>query len=139
MFLVARLVLGLCLVGSLSVRPIVEQLHYLFASHGHRYCPDHQRVEDVPRTHLRLAGAPQPEGPGDPQAAPGDSYAGLAFHVACSVLNGPPAFGTCGPADCPWQAECVEYTTLVAPSARSFQRALCIWRLAPKRSPPMAG
>jgi hypothetical protein len=133
----ARLTLCVCLAASLTVRPVLEQLHYLFASHDHRFCPEHQRIEDVPRRrpvpiHLRGTGR-APEGRAGLSA---DTALPAAAHVACSVLNGQPTFGAHVLSESCWQSACPPGVS-VADFARGcpLRPRQLLW-LAPKRSPP---
>ncbi len=137
--LVVKLAFCVCLAASLGARPVVEQLHYLFASHDHRYCPKHQRIEDVPRRRPGCAPVPEAERPHDAKASL-QAVASLAAqsHVACSVLNGTPGGGaqfvlsqSAEPV-----ASCASTDKIAESSAQCPLRQCNVLALAPKRSPP---
>jgi hypothetical protein len=139
--LAAKLALFACLVASLGVRPVVEHLHYLFASHDHRFCPEHQRIEDVPRTSPRLGFVPDSEQPHDGNAGlRNEKFPAGTSHVACSVLNGHP--GGAGQFVLSQGTThlvcCVLGEKTLESSERPLLRQSEQLSLAPKRSPPPA-
>ena len=137
--LVVKVAFCICLAASLGARPLVEHLHYLFASHDHRFCPKHQRVEDVPRRSPGSAPVVDDERPHDANASL-QRVASLAAqsHVACSVLNGTPGGGaqfvlaqSAEPL-----ASCASTERVAESCAECSLRQCKVLALAPKRSPP---
>jgi hypothetical protein len=81
-----RALVAVGLAALLGLAPLLQGLHVVTASHGHRFCADHQRVEDVPRaprlaTYARAAGTDGAALRIDGVDTPSEQ------HLACAVLN----------------------------------------------------
>jgi hypothetical protein len=123
------------LVLWLALFPALQAAHLAFADHGHRYCPEHLRIEDV-----RLDGATARRG-----GPATDRVAGLRLRAAPG-----PRSGACPPdallnfslsrlpavaADLPDASEPV-CTHLAAPRFQSDGASQSPLVVAPKTSPP---
>ncbi len=77
-----RAILSACLLATFGLLPLGETLHVVFADHAHRYCAEHDRIEDVP------AASPGRQADSEPAASPRLRPAEANAHTACAVLSG---------------------------------------------------
>ncbi len=74
----AHAAVAACLLAWLALVPFAQVWHLGFGAHAHRYCPRHERIEEVA-----------------PFRRPSESFRASAFrapavgarHIACSLLN----------------------------------------------------
>ena len=132
----ARIALAACLAAMLGTFPIVQGLHMWVADHGHRYCPEHKTVEDVPRLHRPSAGAPVPE---DTTASSAPDEAPRS-HQACPVLSGPSARSIATPTKggCDVELACTASAPNISAESAAGPASRRLILIAPKQSPPLA-
>ncbi len=114
----------------------VEALHFEFAHHGHRYCPEHQQVEaiepDAADGH-DLARRDATEGPVAETGADETPHT----HTVCAFLN---ALASRGPTISTSRSHDVSFrfdaAVFAAVAPRESARSIALIRVAPKTSPP---
>ena len=133
---VARAIVVALLAVFLGAGTSLEALHFEFAHHGHRYCPEHQQVEAI-----------EPDAAGGHDLARRDATEGpvaetgtdglLHTHIVCAFLNALAARGPTVSAshshDAFFRFDAAVFT---ASAPRESARSIALIRVAPKTSPP---
>ncbi|MBN1605662.1 MAG: hypothetical protein JW940_03475 [Polyangiaceae bacterium] len=136
----AKLALCIYALFSLGAPQLLAGLHYRYASHGHRFCPEHGAIEDIPASGpnaaLALASTVGTGHAGTFVRATSRRQSGS--HTACAVLNTHLVLGGVPPAQSSGQS--ARQCGTVAPELESpdGSQALPLLALAPKRSPPLS-
>jgi len=132
----SKLALSICLASWFGLFPIVQVAHITFANHDHRFCQEHQRIEDVPRMddldlHAMLPSGTSAQSMPTPQR-------GMQSEAACPILN-------CSTVSGPVLTSCeiaLRLTkTILSPLKTSSIRDIPLQSpliVAPKTSPPLA-
>jgi hypothetical protein len=82
--------LSVYLVAWLGLAPLAQVSHLLFADHGHRFCPEHHRIEDTPRGSALdqvAVHAVRLDHATDGSALSSRHDEPLSGHAACAFLN----------------------------------------------------
>jgi hypothetical protein len=128
-FRIARIGTSLCLASWLIFLPLGQFLHLTYASHEHRYCPIHNRLEDV---HKPINAPKRADNGNHAISEDGDD----AEHVPCGILNAtvstPSLYERNDAGRIPAQSPTARFATYKQPL---FSAATLILT-APKHSPP---
>ncbi len=121
--------MSLSLLGGLALLTLGQTLHIVLADHAHRYCTEHNRIEDVTIPMGQVAGR---ESAGTPTFQLPDT----GLHAPCAVLNAdisrkPMLVGAEGAGLHP-----APVATRMYALSTPLRAALDLIFLAPKNSPP---
>jgi hypothetical protein len=132
-----RVALAVCLALTLGAFPLLQGLHMWVADHGHRYCPEHGAVEDVPRLLRPHAGAPITAN----TAVGSAPHQGPRSHQACTVLSSPSARCVAAPGKggCDVELAGGGNAPKICAKAAVGTASRRLILIAPKQSPPLVG
>ncbi|MDD5307653.1 MAG: hypothetical protein PHU25_10075 [Deltaproteobacteria bacterium] len=137
----ARVGLLAYLVVWLSAGIAIQLLHVRSADHGHRYCPEHQQVEDVIAAGAGDAiarGTPRGVFRGERALVQDEATTPRQGHVACTFLNASSSRNLLSPGGSQCAAIFKEPPAPASAVSKAIAASCPLLLIAPKHSPPPA-